>query len=182
MDPDWLTGIGTLVLAAATLILAGVTVWSVRSNNKANRLLREENKQLHERERNRMGKLQALEIISKWGDEVASIIAGEMFSLQSGGSLNDFLYKIHDITLDMESVNRASTLLEDWFQDLVTEALNRFGTFRKSILNLRDSYSENPETDKEQFKDQVIKNRIEVVNATFRLQRNVREHKVSLLI
>ncbi len=182
MDPAWLTGIGTLVLAAATLTLAGVTVWSVRSNNKANRLLREENKQLHERERNRIGKLQALEIISNWADEVARIVGGKMFSLQSEGPLNDFLYKIQDVTLDMESVDRASKLFEDWFQDLVSSSLSRFNTFRKSIFNLRDSYMQTPKIDKEELEKQLIENRIEVLNATSRLQKYVREHKVSILI
>lgn len=182
MNPAWLTGIGTLVLAAATLMLAGVTVWSVSSNNKASRLLREENKQLQERERNRIGKLQALEIVSNWADGVARIVGGKMFSLQSEGSLNEFLFKIEDITIDMESVDRASNLFEDWFQDLVNKTLSQFNTFRKSIFNLRDSYRKTPTPDKEESMKQLIDNRISVLNATIRLQRYVREHKVSLLI
>jgi len=182
MDPSWLTGIGTLVLAVATLILAGVTVWAVRSSNEANRLLREENRQLHERERNRIANLQALEIVSNWADKVARIIGKEKFSLQSGGSVNEFLYKFNDIDLDKESVDRASKLFEDRFQDLVSKALSHINIFEKTLYNLRDSYLQTPKIDKEELKNRVVENQVGALNATFRLQEYVREHKVSILI
>jgi len=182
MDPTWLTGIGTLVLAVATGVLAGITVWSVRSNNAANRILREENRQLREQERNRMVKVQALEIINNWADEIVRILGDKMFSLQSEGSLNSFLYKIGDVTTDLQSVDTASKLFEHWIQELITTSLSKFTTFRKSIFNLRDSYMKTSETDKEKLKTKLIEDRLEVLNCTFKLQRCVREQRISLLI
>ena len=65
MDPSWLTGIGTLILAVATFTVVGISVWSVKKNNEANRQFREETERLRKKERECLGKLQALDIISK---------------------------------------------------------------------------------------------------------------------
>jgi len=139
MDPLWLTGLGIIVLAVATLILAGITFWSVKSNNDANRLLREETKQLHEKERNRIGKLQSMEIIINWANEVNNILGGKIFSLQSESPLNALIDKTRDVTIDVNSVKTASILFDDSVQGLVDDCLNSYNLFRNSIFNLRDS-------------------------------------------
>lgn len=182
MDPDWLTGIGTLVLAIATVALAGVTVWSVRKNNEANSQLREENKRLNELERHRIGKMQSLEIIGNWADDVFRIIGGKMFSLQTSGALNSFLHNIGEVTIDMEAMDTASNMFESWFGTLLTNTVSHFDTFRKSVLALRDSYATSSETDKERLKEILINERLELLNATIRLKQQIRVYKVSLLI
>jgi len=76
------------VLAIATVGLVGVTVWLVKKNNEANRLLREETEHLHKQEHARLGKLLVLDIISNWADEATNIIGDKVFSLQSAGPIN----------------------------------------------------------------------------------------------
>jgi len=85
MDPDWLTGIGTLVLATATFVLAGITFWALRKSSEANRLLREENERMRaedkeenrrliEEEREHRLKKYALDMIYDWVVQVEEYI------------------------------------------------------------------------------------------------------------
>ena len=182
MDPNWFTGIGTLVLASATVILAGVTVWSVRKNNEANRLLREENARLHRQERERLGKLQAIDFISSWADEANNIIGDKMFSLQSEGPINEFLYRTESIRTDIEAVKKASQLFDDNFRAVIIDGLTRFNEFVKSVFALRDSYMKNPDKDASELQKGLIDARITALNGFIKLQVHLRKHRISFLL
>jgi hypothetical protein len=129
MNPEWLTAIGTLMLAAATVALAGVTVWSVKKNNEANKLLREETERLHKREQTRLGKLQALNFISDWADEGFKIIGDKMFSLQSAGPINGFLYKNGNLMTEAVGVQTASLLFDNDFQKILMMTIDTYNKF-----------------------------------------------------
>ncbi len=182
MNAEWLTGIGTLVLAAATVVLAGVTVWSVKKNNEANKSLREETEHLRKQEKARLGKLQALDIISNWADEANSIIGDKMFSLQSIGPINSFLYRNESIMTDREAVKSASELFDGNFREKVVTTMNLYNEFLKSVFAFRNSYDQNPKNDTTQLQKELIDCRILALNSFIELQAYVRKHRISLLI
>lgn len=182
MNPDWLTGISTLVLALATVLLAGITFWSVRKNNEANRSLREENERLNRLERERLGRLSAIDFIRNWVDEADRIIGGKMFSLQTVGSLNGFLYNITPLRVEMEAVSDASKLFKDDFQEVIRETLTKFKEFETSVFKLRDSYVENPEGKKDNLQENVIDTRITLINSIRKLQIQVSKNRITLLV
>ncbi len=182
MDPNWFTGIGTLVLALATVVLAGVTVWSVRKNNEANKLLREENERLHRQEHERLGKLQAIDFVSSWADEVNSIIGGKMFSLQSEGPLNEFLHRTASIRTDIEAIKKATQLFDDNFQATIIDGIEKFNKFVKTIFALRDSYMNNPGKDTSELQEKLKAARITTLNSFIKLQVYVRKNRISFLI
>jgi hypothetical protein len=182
MNPDWLTGIGTLVLAVATLVLAGITAWSVRKNNEANKLLREENERLNRLERERLGRLAALDFIRNWVDEADSIIGGRMFSLQSEGPLNVLLHSTTSLRVEMEALSDASELFNDDFRAVVRDTLTKFKAFNASVFDLRDSYMENTEIERGNLKEQVINTRITALNSIIKLKTHVSKNRITLLV
>lgn len=185
MDPSWLTGIGTLVLAAATVALALVTVWSVRKSIEANRSLREENERYREQEKERTAKIHALEIIAKWADEVSNIL-DEEFSMQSAASLEAILGRCHNTIVDEAAVTRASKLFQKDFQEMIKTARTSYNVFFKTVNALYDSYKrtelEFDRVDWSEGKRNVNIARTRAQPSLWDLQRYVREYKIVLLL
>ena len=182
MDPNWLTGIGTITLAVATFVLAGITFWSIRKANEANKLLREETKRIQEKEKIRLGRLQALDIISNWANELNDIVGDKMFRMDAAGPLNKFLYRNDSTMDDREAVRSAGELFDTDFKVHVLNTLDAYNKLLQLVVELRNTIDQESQAELNESQQKIIEARIFLLNKIAELRTFVRKHRITFLL